>query len=164
MFIIFLILLWVIGLSGIAGYFSIIGFSEFFAGSPMAAMVMAGILESSKLIIVTILHRYWQLMGWLIRVILIVPLVVLIMITMSGIFGYLSKSHLTQTTPISQLTTQQENLDNQIKLNKTQTQRFQEQLTTMDSIVQSQIAVVILLEQTQPEKVRKKKEMLLRQA
>ncbi len=73
--------------------FSITGLAQLFGGAPMAVAVMAGALELSKFIIVGFVYRYWGHIHKPLRVYLIFSVVVLMVITSVGIFGYLSNAY-----------------------------------------------------------------------
>tara|TARA_R110002074_G_scaffold739_4_gene4352 strand:- start:6224 stop:7570 length:1347 start_codon:yes stop_codon:yes gene_type:complete len=62
----------------------------------MPIAIMAGTLEVGKLLTASWLYRYWDETSILIRSYLTVAVVVLMLITSMGIFGYLSKAHLDQ--------------------------------------------------------------------
>ena len=79
-------------IAGSAAYFSISGITAFFGGV-MAIGIMAGILEASKIFIVTYLHRFWKYGSILLKIYLISALIVLMIITSAGIAGFLIKSY-----------------------------------------------------------------------
>ena len=54
---------------------------------------MAGSLEASKLVLATLLHQYWDHLGKLLRTYLTSAVVVLILITSMGIYGFLSAAY-----------------------------------------------------------------------
>ena len=54
---------------------------------------MAGALEASKLVLATLLHQYWDHLGKLLRTYLTSAVVVLILITSMGIYGFLSAAY-----------------------------------------------------------------------
>jgi len=83
-------------LSAVAGYFSVVGIATIFAGAFWSVVVMAGALETSKLVAASWLYRNWSIAPWLMRIYMTIAVVVLIFITSMGIFGYLSKAHVDQ--------------------------------------------------------------------
>ena len=84
-------------LSAVAGYFSVVGIATIFAGAFWSVVVMAGALETSKLVAASWLYRNWSIAPWLMRIYMTIAVIVLIFITSMGIFGYLSKAHVDQT-------------------------------------------------------------------
>jgi len=83
-----------------AGY-SIIGLASLFAGAYWAVVSMGITLEIAKLVTVSWLYRNWEskLLPNAIRYYLTSAILMLMFITSIGIFGFLSKAHLDQSTP-----------------------------------------------------------------
>ena len=76
-----------------AAFYSISGLSKLFAGASTEVIIMAGALEASKLVLATLLHQYWNDLGKLLRTYLMSAVVVLILITSMGIYGFLSAAY-----------------------------------------------------------------------
>ena len=91
-----LTLITAIAIAGVAAWFSIAGLMAIFSAAAMPIAIMAGTLEVGKLLTASWLYRYWDETSILIRSYLTVAVVVLMLITSMGIFGYLSKAHLDQ--------------------------------------------------------------------
>ena len=83
-------------LSAVAGYFSVVGIATIFAGAFWSVIIMAGTLETSKLVAASWIYRNWSIAPWLMRIYMTIAVVVLVFITSMGIFGYLSKAHVDQ--------------------------------------------------------------------
>ena len=81
-----------IAIAGVAAWFSIAGLMIFFGGMPMSVAIMAGTLEVGKLLTASWLYRYWNETGLLLKSYLTTAVVVLMLITSAGIYGYLSKA------------------------------------------------------------------------
>ncbi len=73
-----------------AAFFSVYGIATLFAGASISAMIMASSLEIGKLVGTTFLYRYWSKCTWFLKSYLVVAILVLMIITSLGIFGYLS--------------------------------------------------------------------------
>lgn len=73
--------------------FSISGLASLFGGAPKQVAVMAAALELSKFIVVGFVYRYWGHIHKPLRVYLIFSVLVLMVITSVGIFGYLSNAY-----------------------------------------------------------------------
>ncbi len=85
-----------ISISSVAVWYSIIGLMAIFSASPMAIAIMGGTLEVGKLVAAVWLHQSWRLPDtkrWM-KNYLTVAVVVLMLITSMGIFGFLSKAHI----------------------------------------------------------------------
>jgi predicted nucleic acid-binding Zn-ribbon protein len=89
----YLITLTALTVSGSAAYYSVTGLSKLFAGASLAVMIMAGSLEVAKLVVATILHRYWGTINKVLRAYLTLATVILILITSAGIYGFLSSAY-----------------------------------------------------------------------
>lgn len=84
-------------LSAVSGYFSVIGLATIFSGAFVSVLVMASVLELSKVIAASWIYRCWGIAPKIMRIYMTIAVIVLIGITSMGIFGYLSKAHLEQT-------------------------------------------------------------------
>lgn len=93
-----------LALSGIAGYYSIIGLAQIFPGSFWPIVAMGGILEVAKLVTVAWLYRNWKTAPILLKTYFSIAVAILMLITSMGIFGYLSKAHI-ETNTLSNTTT-----------------------------------------------------------
>ena len=82
-----------LSISGTAAFYSISGLSKLFAGAAFAVIIMATALEISKLVLATLLHQYWDRLGALLKTYLTTAIVVLILITSLGIYGFLSAAY-----------------------------------------------------------------------
>ena len=80
-----------IGVAGIAAYFSVIGLATIFAGAYLGVVIMTAALEFGKLVTAAYLHLKWDLLGKQ-KYYLAFSVVVLMLITSLGIFGYLAKA------------------------------------------------------------------------
>lgn len=99
---IFAILLALSGLtlSAVAIYFSVIGLSSIFAAAFWPIVVMGTTLEISKLVAASWLKAYWHEIPALMKWYMTLAVIVLMLITSMGIFGYLSKAHSEQSVPV----------------------------------------------------------------
>lgn len=90
---VFLLFFTAIVLSGIAAYYSVIGLIAIFSAAALPVAIMGGSLEIAKLVVASWLYRYWQAIPLLMKTYFTSALVVLMLITSMGIFGFLSKAH-----------------------------------------------------------------------
>jgi len=98
MFLGLLTLLTALTISAVAIYYSVAGLVAIFAAAAVPIMIMGGVLEISKLVTAVWLHRYWRQATWWLKTYLSTAVVVLMLITSMGIFGFLSKAHIEQTS------------------------------------------------------------------
>ena len=83
-----------LSLAGTAAYFSIIGLMTIFSGAALSIAFMASILEFGKVVSAAWLHYEWDRINNLVRAYFTTAVVVLMLITSMGIYGFLSKSHI----------------------------------------------------------------------
>jgi len=93
-----LVLLSALSISAVAIYYSIAGLVAIFAAAAVPIMIMGTALEVGKLVTAVWLHKYWSRAKWWLRTYLAIAVAVLMFITSMGIFGYLSKAHIEQTS------------------------------------------------------------------
>ena len=80
-------------LAGSAAYYSVFGLSKLFSSQSLAVIILAGSLESAKLITATYLHRYWSSISMFIKTYMIIAVIVLMSITSLGIYGFLVSAY-----------------------------------------------------------------------
>ena len=79
--------------AGSAAFFSVFGLSSLFAGARLSVVIMAGSLEFGKLVAASFLYRFWNDVNKLLRTYMTIGVVILVLITSAGIFGYLSNAY-----------------------------------------------------------------------
>ena len=84
-------------IAGIAAWYSIAGLMAIFAGAAIPIAIMGGALEVGKLVAVSWLHVNWKWIPILLKTYLTIAVIILMIITSLGIFGFLSKAHVEQT-------------------------------------------------------------------
>ena len=82
-----------LSVSASAAYYSISGLSKLFTGASFEVMVMAASLEVAKLVIASLLYRYWNSLNKILRSYLVGATLILILITSMGIYGFLSAAY-----------------------------------------------------------------------
>jgi len=76
-----------------AAYFSVFGIGMLFSGASLSAIIMASSLELGKLVATTYLYRYWKIATSIMKCYLVSAILILMLITSLGIFGYLSAAY-----------------------------------------------------------------------
>ena len=107
-----------IALSGIAAYYSVIGLAQIFPGSFWPIILMGSVLEMAKLVTVSWLYNNWNNTIRVMRYYFLSAIVLLMVITSMGIFGYLSKAHLDSNVILGANTVQLKTLETQEKIAK----------------------------------------------
>ena len=82
-----------LSLAATAAYYSVYGISKLFTSQATAVIIMASILEVSKLITATYLERFWQTIHWIRKVYLTIAMIILMAITSLGIYGFLVSAY-----------------------------------------------------------------------
>lgn len=119
----YIVLIAALSLAGIAAYYSVFGLSKLFSAKATAVIIMASALEISKLVTATFLHRFWNKISILLKTYLTSAVIILMMITSLGIYGFLTSAY--QTTSDELVV-----LDKQVNIIEMKKTRFQEQLNS----------------------------------
>jgi hypothetical protein len=110
-------------LASSAAYYSVFGLSKLFSSQAVAVTIMAATLEVSKLISASYLHRYWKQINFLLKTYLTSAVLILMIITSIGIYGFLVSAY--QNTA-DQLTI----IDKQTAVIELKKNRYDEQLNS----------------------------------
>jgi cell division protein FtsB len=124
--------------AGSAAYFSVTGLGILFSGASVAVMVMAGSLEFAKLVAASYLKQKWESIQWLFKTYLTIAVVILMVITSAGIFGYLSNAFQQQNLRIDQVAREIEVWNQKITQTDAEIVRYEKQLETQTAIRTSQ--------------------------
>jgi hypothetical protein len=84
-----------LALTCISGFFGIVGMSAVYAAATVPITVMVGVLEAAKLTSAGWLARHWQTAPLQLRAPLVVMVLLLMMLTAIGTFGFLTRAHIT---------------------------------------------------------------------
>lgn len=103
-------------LSGIAAYYSVIGLALIFAGAFWPVVLMGSALEVAKLVTASWLYNNWQKTNKLLKGYFTAAVVILMLITSMGIFGFLAKSHIDSTLDAGANTAELRTLNAQQKI------------------------------------------------
>ena len=109
-----LVLITALTISAVAIYYSIAGLVAIFAAAAIPIIVMGTALEIGKLVTAVWLHKYWKQAKWWLKTYLTTAVVVLMFITSMGIFGFLSKAHIEQTSASEESVAQVTQIDTEI--------------------------------------------------
>ena len=114
MFLAILTTLTALTISAVAIYYSIAGLVAIFAAAAVPIMIMGGALEVGKLVTAVWLHKHWKRATWWLKSYLTIAVVVLMFITSMGIFGFLSKAHIEQTSASEESVAQVQQIETEI--------------------------------------------------
>ena len=124
-----------LAISGIAGYFSIMGLTYIFSASPTPILIMGAALEVGKLVTASYVYRQWDNINTLMKSYFIASVVVLSLLTSMGIFGFLSKAHSDQNLVSGDVLAKISIYDEKIKTSKDNIEANRKTLKQMDDAV-----------------------------
>ena len=136
----YLLFITALALSACAAYYSIMGLVAIFAAAVIPIFIMGSLLEASKLVVASWLYQTWKEIPVLMKSYFTFALVVLMLLTSMGIFGYLSKAHLDQAIPTGDVQAKLALIDEKIKTEKENINASRKELSQLDSQVDQTIA------------------------
>tara|TARA_Y100000389_G_scaffold199913_1_gene239273 strand:+ start:6286 stop:8217 length:1932 start_codon:yes stop_codon:yes gene_type:complete len=128
-----LTLLSALTISAVAIYYSIAGLVAIFAAAAIPIIIMGTALEVGKLVTAVWLHKYWQQATWWLKTYLTTAVIVLMFITSMGIFGFLSKAHIEQTSAGEESVAQVERLAGEIERQQDIIVRAEEKIKKLET-------------------------------
>lgn len=129
-----------LSISAVAVYYSVAGLTAIFAAAAIPIIIMGAVLEISKLIATVWLKQNWNIAPWSVRSYLLTAIVVLMLITSMGIFGFLSKAHSDQSLVSGDVLAKLSIYDEKIKTAKENIEANRRQLKQMDEAVDQVMA------------------------
>lgn len=142
----YLVLISGLSVSAVAVYYSVIGLTAIFAAAIAPVIIMGIVLEVSKLVATLWLKQNWSIAPKFIKYYLTTAVIVLMLITSMGIFGFLSKAHIEQTATTQENQAQIERLTQEIQRQQQTIQKAEQQIknietsgTGQDAQIQTQI-------------------------
>ena len=133
LFIAWLTLLTALTISGVAIYYSVSGLAAIFSAAVIPIIIMGGVLEVSKLVTAVWLHRFWGIATWWLKTYLSIAVVVLMLITSIGIFGFLSKAHDTASGNATEAIATVNRIDGQIAREENRIQILEDRINGLQS-------------------------------
>lgn len=125
-----------LAISGVAAYYSIVGLTTLFAGSFWAIVIMGTVLEIGKLVSISWLYNNWNHASGLVKSYLIFAILVLMLITSMGIFGFLSKAHIDQQLKMNTgVSNNLADLKNKATAAEAKIKDFDKQISALDDAV-----------------------------
>ena len=118
-----------------AAVYSILGLTAIFAAAFWPIVVLGGSLEFGKIVTTLWLHKYWDRAEIQYKVYLCSAVIILMVLTSMGVFGFLSKAHLDQAVPSGDIQAQVQIFDDKIQTQKDNIKTARAALTQMDSAV-----------------------------
>lgn len=129
-----------LSLSALAAYYAVMGLIAIFAAAVVPIALMGSLLEASKLVVASWLYQNWKEIPKLMKSYFVGALIVLMLLTSMGIFGFLSKAHLDQAIPTGDVQSKLALIDEKIKTEKENINANRKELTQLDAQVDQTIA------------------------
>jgi hypothetical protein len=107
-----------VALSSIAAFYSVTGLAHIFASAFWPVVIMGGTLEVAKLVAASWLFRHWRTSPKPLVMYVASGVLVLMLLTGIGIFGYLSRAYLVQQAPMTQMVAEQTTATRNVQLAK----------------------------------------------
>jgi len=126
-----------LSLAGTAAYFSIIGLMTIFSGAALSIAFMASILEFGKVVSAAWLHYEWDRINNLVRAYFTTAVVVLMLITSMGIFGFLSKAHIDSAVTSDSYSLEASIVDKRLEGKQLQLDNLTGRLENLDYVLQT---------------------------
>ena len=130
----FFTLLIAMAISGVAAYYSILGLVAIFAAAFLPIVIMGGALEAGKVMATVWLHRNWHRAGIQYKLYLVPAVFMLMFLTSMGIFGFLSKAHIDQTTGSQESVAQVQRITTEIGRQKGIIERAEDRLKKLETV------------------------------
>jgi hypothetical protein len=130
-----------LALSAVSAYYAVTGLAMIFAGAFIQIIIMGAILEVGKIITASYLYRNWRAMPVLMRGYFTAAVVILMMITSMGVFGYLSRAHIDQVAPVGDTTAKIERIDQNLSRERQRIERSETVINQLDEAIDRMISL-----------------------
>ena len=121
--------------AGVAAWFSVIGLATIFSGSWWPVIVMGGVLEVGKLVTAGFLHINWNQINALMKSYLSAAVLVLMLITSLGIFGFLAKANIEQNLQGDSFSLELSIIDKRLEAKEAELTRIETRTANLDTII-----------------------------
>ena len=125
-----------LAIAAVAAWYSIIGLTAIFAAAVIPIIIMGIVLEIGKLVAAAWVYNHWRETSILLRTYLVSAIIVLMLITSMGIYGFLSKSHIDAGINTSEISVKIERIDNRIRSEQRQIDRAEKNILEMDTTLE----------------------------
>ena len=125
-----------LAIAAVAAWYSIIGLTAIFAAAVIPIIIMGIVLEIGKLVAAAWVYNHWRETSILLRTYLVSAIIVLMLITSMGIYGFLSKSHIDAGINTGEISVKIERIDNRIRSEQRQIDRAEKNILEMDTTLE----------------------------
>ena len=131
----YLLLITGLTISAVAIYYSVVGLAAIFSAAMIPIIIMGTTLEVAKLVCATWLKANWNRVPTLMKTYMTTAVIVLMVVTSMGIFGFLSKAHNDQNLVSGDVQSKIAIYDEKIKTEKENIDAARKALAQMDASV-----------------------------
>ena len=125
-----------LAIAAVAAWYSIIGLTAIFAAAVIPIIIMGIVLEVGKLVAAAWVYNHWRETSILVTTTLVSAILVLMLITSMGIYGFLSKSHIDAGINTGEISVKIERIDNRIRSEQRQIDRAEKNILEMDTTLE----------------------------
>ena len=125
-----------LAIAAVAAWYSIIGLTTIFSAAVIPIIIMGIVLEIGKLVAAAWVYNHWRETSILLRTYLVSAIIVLMLITSMGIYGFLSKSHIDAGINTGEISVKIERVDNRIASEQRQIDRAEKNILEMDTTLE----------------------------
>ena len=129
-----------LSISAVAVYYSVVGLTAIFSAAVIPIIIMGAVLEVGKLVATLWLKQNWTIAPKSVKAYLMAAILVLMLITSMGIFGFLSKAHSDQSLVSGDVLAKLAIYDEKIKTAKENIEGKRKELKQMDEAVDQVMA------------------------
>lgn len=127
-------------ISAVAIYYSVVGLAAIFSAAIIPIIVMGTTLEVAKLVCASWLKDNWERVPILMKIYMTTAVIVLMIITSMGIFGFLSKAHSDQSLVSGDVQSKIAVYDEKIRTERENIEASRNALKQMDATIDETIA------------------------
>jgi len=159
-----------LALSSVAAWFAIAGLISIFPARATGIIIMGGMIEIAKIVAVVWLRKYWHQAGYQFKLLLIPMIVISMLLTSMGTFGFLSAAHSEQSMVSGDVSAKIAIYDEKIKTQRDNIEMARKALAQLDAQVDARLnrggseagaeRAVTIRRQQQQERNRLQKEIL----
>ena len=124
--------------AGCAAYFSVTGLGLLFYGASISVMIMAASLELAKILTAAYLKQKWYELETVLKTYMTIAVISLMLITSAGIYGFLSDAFQKQSLQLDKVAREISLIQNKIKINEKEINRYEQKITNLTGIRNSQ--------------------------
>jgi len=122
-------------ISLVSAWYSILGLMTIFSGAQVPILIMGTVLEAGKVITASWLYRNWKHIPIVMRAYFSAAVIVLMVITSIGIFGYLSSAHVSASIETGDARARVASMDSEIAAGQVAEAAATRQIRQLDAAV-----------------------------